>query len=81
MTTNEGFHWTASTGLQSGLPTAAVLRSKSSPTSLYGLIIVGAGYAGLVAARDLTVRGHKLLLLEACDRIGGRAWTLVIDDF
>lgn len=36
------------------------------------VIIVGAGFAGLIAARELSRRGHKTILLEARDRIAGR---------
>ncbi len=38
--------------------------------------IVGAGAAGLAAAHDLVAAGFDVLLVEARDRIGGRAWTL-----
>jgi monoamine oxidase len=38
--------------------------------------IVGAGAAGLAAAHELVAAGHDVLLIEARDRIGGRAWTL-----
>lgn len=37
--------------------------------------MVGAGLAGLAAARALTDAGVETLVLEARDRIGGRAWT------
>ncbi len=39
------------------------------------IVIIGAGAAGLEAARELNARGHSLLLLEARDRIGGRVLT------
>nr|XP_036578745.1 flavin containing amine oxidoreductase [Colletotrichum truncatum]KAF6786078.1 flavin containing amine oxidoreductase [Colletotrichum truncatum] len=40
-------------------------------------IVIGAGWAGSVAARELATKGRKVLVLEARDRIGGRAntWT------
>ena len=38
------------------------------------VVVVGAGFAGLIAARDLTQRGCDVVTLEARDRIGGRAF-------
>ena len=37
--------------------------------------IVGAGFAGLVAARELESLGAEVSIFEARNRIGGRAWT------
>ncbi|ORY23444.1 amine oxidase [Naematelia encephala] len=42
---------------------------------LFDTIVLGAGWSGAVAARDLAAKGHSVLVLEARDRIGGRAKT------
>jgi monoamine oxidase len=39
------------------------------------VIVVGAGVAGLAAARALALAGRDVVVLEARDRIGGRTWT------
>ncbi|MCM2316241.1 MAG: FAD-dependent oxidoreductase [Thermoanaerobaculia bacterium] len=41
----------------------------------YDVIVVGAGLAGLTTARALVAEGHDVLVLEATNRIGGRAFT------
>lgn len=41
----------------------------------HDVVIVGAGFAGLVAARELSQAGFDVLVLEARDRLGGRVWT------
>ena len=39
------------------------------------VIVMGAAIAGLASARDLSIDGFDVLVLEARNRIGGRIWT------
>lgn len=41
----------------------------------FDIIIIGAGAAGLIAARELSGESSKVLILEARDRPGGRTDT------
>ena len=41
-----------------------------------GVVVVGAGVSGLAAARHLRAQGVPVTLIEAADRIGGRAYTV-----
>jgi pseudooxynicotine oxidase len=42
---------------------------------MHDVIVVGGGFAGVTAARELAREGLTVLLLEARDRLGGRTWT------
>lgn len=40
------------------------------------VIVIGAGAAGLAAARSLAATALRVIVLEARERVGGRAWSL-----
>lgn len=50
----------------------------SSPRNT-DIVIIGAGIAGLAAARHLTVAGREVVMIEASDEVGGRIRTDVVD--
>ena len=46
----------------------------------YDVVVVGAGAAGIAATRRLVDAGISVVLVEARDRVGGRAWTVATPD-
>lgn len=83
----DGFQWTPETGLQAGIPCLGTIQPQSNIKShqpqqtIYDVAVIGAGYTGLTAIRDLATTGHNTLLIEARDRIGGRSWSSHIDGY
>ncbi|KIJ22571.1 hypothetical protein M422DRAFT_217825, partial [Sphaerobolus stellatus SS14] len=43
----------------------------------YDVVIIGAGWSGVIAAYNLSKKGYSILVLEARNRVGGRAMTYV----
>lgn len=74
---NDGFLWTPSSSTV-GLITEAVVSGThvSTVKDNYDVVVIGTGFAGLVAARNLARdTSLNVLLVEGRDRIGGRTWT------
>src|SRR3954452_17259064 len=72
-------------GAAAGAATAAVpealaakKKKHKKPTRYVDVVIVGAGLAGLTAARKLTAKGKKVVVIEADKRVGGRVLNIDI---
>jgi monoamine oxidase len=58
-----------------GWTAQATTNAKANPANRPRVVVIGAGAAGLAAARSLKNSACEVLVLEARDRIGGRVWT------
>lgn len=47
---------------------------------MYDYLIVGSGFYGSICAHELNKRGHKVLVIEKRDHIGGNCYTQNIED-
>lgn len=65
--------------LQSGRDAAELIMDETESGET--VIVVGAGFAGLGAARALTDAGFEVIVVEARDRVGGRATTVELDGY
>lgn len=73
-----GAAYTVMQGL--GLASTAFAEAAPSLPSSHGagvsVLVLGAGIAGLVTAYELQKAGYDVTVIEARDRVGGRAWTV-----
>lgn len=58
----------------------SIIRNGLKKTSIpKKIVVIGAGMAGLVAASLLKQAGHRVTILEASERVGGRIYTIRSD--
>src|SRR5215211_5344894 len=62
-------------GIVAGVASVALIRRVCASTTDVDIVVVGAGAAGLAAAKQIKASGQSVIVLEARPRIGGRAFT------
>lgn len=67
--------------MQSQTPCPNKLFSILMESATKDVIVIGAGIAGLTAAKILTAAGKNVLVIEAADSVGGRVRTDQVDGF
>lgn len=53
----------------------ATSAGRKSHDGAFDVIVIGGGFAGVTATRELGREGFEVLLLEGRDRLGGRTFT------
>jgi monoamine oxidase len=73
-TTTDGFSVQRGGVLRGALASPAAVGGTPVMRDEVDVVVVGAGFAGLAAARELGTRGLRVAIVEARDRIGGRTF-------
>ena len=63
MASRDGFSWTKDQGLKAGVPCIGAIKPSTNidnSAEVFDVIIIGAGYCGLTAARDATLSGNTI---------------------
>jgi monoamine oxidase len=65
----------AGTALATAAPRVGAASGKGAASTDFDAIVIGGGFAGATAAREIGANGRRVLVLEARPRLGGRTFT------